>query len=60
MSTLRKYLISHGEWDEQLGEKVTLEVADQVEAAITEIEAQPLPTHDDVAPAMPSPEFPRS
>ena len=46
---LRKYLISRGEWDEQLGEKVTLEVADQVEAAITEIEARPLPTRDDVA-----------
>ena len=45
----RKYLISRGEWDEQLGEKVTLEVADQVEAAITEIEARPLPTRDDVA-----------
>jgi pyruvate/2-oxoglutarate/acetoin dehydrogenase E1 component len=45
----RKYLISRGEWDEQLGEKVALEVADQVEAAITEIEARSLPTRDDVA-----------
>lgn len=45
----RRYLESRGEWDEQLGEKVALEVADQVEAAITEIEARPLPTRDDVA-----------
>jgi 2-oxoisovalerate dehydrogenase E1 component len=45
----RRYLVSRGEWDEQLGEKVALEVADQVEAAITEIEARPLPTRDDVA-----------
>jgi len=45
----RRYLESRGEWDEQLGEKVALEVADQMEAAITEIEARPLPTRDDVA-----------
>lgn len=49
LERFRKYLISRGEWDEQLGEKVALEVADQVEAAITEIEARPLPTRDDVA-----------
>lgn len=45
----RKYLEGRGEWDEQLGEKLALEVADQVEAAITEIEARPLPGRDDIA-----------
>ena len=45
---LQRYLVSRGEWDEQLGEKVALEVADQVEAAITEIEARPAPPRDDV------------
>ena len=45
---LQRYLVSRGEWDEQLGEKVALEVADQVEAAITEIEAKPVPPRDDV------------
>jgi 2-oxoisovalerate dehydrogenase E1 component len=46
---LRRYLEARGEWDEQLGEKVALEVADQMETAITEIEARPLPPRDDVA-----------
>lgn len=45
----RRYLVSLGQWDEQLGEKVALEVADRVEAAITEIEARPLPPRADVA-----------
>jgi 2-oxoisovalerate dehydrogenase E1 component len=45
----RLYLVSRGEWDEQLGEKVALEVADLVETAITEIEARPLPGREDVA-----------
>ena len=44
----RRYLVSRDEWDEQLGEKVALEVADQVEAAIAEIEARALPGRDDV------------
>jgi 2-oxoisovalerate dehydrogenase E1 component len=46
---LRRYLESRGEWDEQVGDKIALEVADQVEAAITEIEARPLPPRDDIA-----------
>lgn len=45
----RKYLERRGEWDERLGEKLALEVADEVEAAITEIEARPLPGRDDIA-----------
>ena len=44
---LRRFLESRGEWDERVGEKVTQETADQVEAAITAIEAEPLPGRDD-------------
>ncbi len=44
---LQRFLADQGAWDEQLGEKVAMEVADQVEAAITEIEARPLPARDD-------------
>lgn len=45
---LRRFLESRGEWDERMGEKVTMEVADSVNAAITAIEAEPLPGRDDV------------
>jgi 2-oxoisovalerate dehydrogenase E1 component len=45
----RLYLVSRGEWDEETGEKIRREVADQVEAAITDIEARPLPERDDIA-----------
>ncbi len=44
---LRRFLESRGEWDEQVGAKIAMEVTERVEAAITEIEAQPLPTRDD-------------
>jgi 2-oxoisovalerate dehydrogenase E1 component len=44
---LRRFLESRGEWDERVGEKVAQETADQVEAAITAIEAEPLPGRDD-------------
>ncbi|HSL26365.1 MAG TPA: thiamine pyrophosphate-dependent enzyme, partial [Acidimicrobiia bacterium] len=46
---LRRYLAERDRWDEQIGEKVAMEVADQVEAAITAIEARPLPSRADVA-----------
>ncbi|MBW3666079.1 MAG: pyruvate dehydrogenase (acetyl-transferring) E1 component subunit alpha [Actinobacteria bacterium] len=44
---LRLFLESRGEWDERTGEKVTMEVADAVSAAIASIEAEPLPDRDD-------------
>ncbi|MEX0698850.1 MAG: pyruvate dehydrogenase (acetyl-transferring) E1 component subunit alpha [Acidimicrobiia bacterium] len=44
---LRRFLEGRGEWDERVGEKVSRETADQVEAAITAIEAEPLPGRDD-------------
>lgn len=44
---LRRFLESRGEWDEQAEEKVAKETSDRVAAAITEIEAQPLPGRDD-------------
>ena len=43
----RHFLEDRGLWDPQVGEKVAMEVADQVDAAITEIEARPLPNRDD-------------
>ncbi|HEU5113151.1 MAG TPA: pyruvate dehydrogenase (acetyl-transferring) E1 component subunit alpha, partial [Acidimicrobiia bacterium] len=44
---LRRFLEERGEWDEQVEEKVAMETSDLVAAAITEIEAQPLPGRDD-------------
>ncbi|MGA7280460.1 MAG: pyruvate dehydrogenase (acetyl-transferring) E1 component subunit alpha [Acidimicrobiia bacterium] len=44
---LRRFLETRGEWDEDAGAKIAMEVTDRVEAAITEIEAQPLPERDD-------------
>ncbi|MDX1468491.1 MAG: pyruvate dehydrogenase (acetyl-transferring) E1 component subunit alpha [Acidimicrobiia bacterium] len=44
---IRLFLEKRGEWDERAGEKVAMEVSDAVEAAITSIEAEPLPTRDD-------------
>jgi 2-oxoisovalerate dehydrogenase E1 component len=44
---LRLFLEGRGEWDERVGEKVTQETADDVEAAITAIESVPLPGRDD-------------
>ncbi len=44
---LRRFLENRGEWDERAGEKVAMEVTDRVDAAITAIEAEPLPGRDD-------------
>ncbi|MEE8406402.1 MAG: thiamine pyrophosphate-dependent enzyme, partial [Acidimicrobiia bacterium] len=44
---LRRFLEGRGEWDERGGEKVAMEIKDSVDAAITAIEAQPLPDRDD-------------
>ncbi len=44
---LRLFLEERGEWDSRVGEKVAMEVADSVNAAITAIEAEPLPQRDD-------------
>jgi 2-oxoisovalerate dehydrogenase E1 component len=44
---LRLFLERRGEWDERAGEKMVREVTDSVNAAITAIEAQPLPGRDD-------------
>jgi 2-oxoisovalerate dehydrogenase E1 component len=44
---LRRFLESRGEWDERGGEKVAMEIKDSVDAAITAIEAEPLPDRDD-------------
>lgn len=47
ITRLERFLSARGEWDEAVGEKVTMETADLVEAAITEIESRPLPARDD-------------
>jgi 2-oxoisovalerate dehydrogenase E1 component len=44
---LRRFLQKRGQWDERAGEKVAMEVADAVSAAITAIEAEPLPIRDE-------------
>lgn len=44
---LRRFLENRGEWDERTGEKVAMEITDAVDAAITAIEAEPLPGRDD-------------
>lgn len=44
---LRRFLENRGEWDERTGEKVAMEISDSVAAAITAIEAEPLPNRDD-------------
>ena len=44
---LRRFLEERDEWDAAVEEKVTMETSDLVAAAITEIEAQPLPERDD-------------
>ncbi|MGB7859750.1 MAG: pyruvate dehydrogenase (acetyl-transferring) E1 component subunit alpha [Acidimicrobiia bacterium] len=43
---LRLFLEARGEWDERVGEKVSMEVKESVDAAITEIEAEPMPERD--------------
>lgn len=44
---IRRFLEKRGEWDDRVGEKVAMEVADLVENAITSIEAEPMPERDD-------------
>ncbi len=44
---LERFLESRDLWDETVAEKVAMETADQVEAAITAIEARPLPGRDE-------------
>lgn len=44
---IQKFLKNRGEWDDRVAEKVAMEVKDLVEAAITSIEAEPLPERDD-------------
>jgi len=43
---LQRFLENRGEWDERVGEKVAEEVTESVSAAITAIEAEPLPKRD--------------
>lgn len=45
---LERFLAARDEWDDAVGEKVAMETADLVEAAITEIEARPDPDRSDV------------
>jgi 2-oxoisovalerate dehydrogenase E1 component len=47
ITRLERFLAERGLWDEHAGEKVAMETADLVEAAITAIEARPLPGRDD-------------
>lgn len=44
---LRRFLEARGEWDERAGEKVAMEITDSVDAAVTSLEAQPMPSRDD-------------
>lgn len=44
---LRRFLEKRGEWDELIGEEIAMEVTDAVNAAITAIEAEPVPGRDD-------------
>ncbi|MFP3915323.1 MAG: pyruvate dehydrogenase (acetyl-transferring) E1 component subunit alpha [Actinomycetota bacterium] len=44
---LERFLEARGEWDEAAGEKVAMETADMVEAAISEIESRALPGRDE-------------
>ncbi len=44
---LRRFLERRDEWDERAEEKIIQEAADEVDAAITAIEAEPLPPRED-------------
>ena len=48
ISRLEKFLADRGEFDDTVREKVAVETADQVNAAIVAIEARPLPARDEV------------
>lgn len=47
IARLERFLEARDEWDEAVGEKVAMETADLVEAAITDIESRPVPDRDD-------------
>jgi 2-oxoisovalerate dehydrogenase E1 component len=44
---LRRFLENRAEWDERVGEKVAMEITDAVDAAVTSLEAEPMPGRDD-------------
>lgn len=44
---LRRFLAHRGEWDERVGEKVEMEIAEAVDAAVASLESEPIPTRDD-------------
>jgi 2-oxoisovalerate dehydrogenase E1 component len=44
---LRRFLENRGEWDERVGEKVAMEITDEVDAAVSSLEAEPMPARDD-------------
>ncbi|HZD22249.1 MAG TPA: pyruvate dehydrogenase (acetyl-transferring) E1 component subunit alpha, partial [Acidimicrobiia bacterium] len=44
---LRLFLLTRGEWDERVGEKVAMEITESVDAAVASLEEQPMPTRDD-------------
>jgi 2-oxoisovalerate dehydrogenase E1 component len=44
---LRRFLERRGEWDQRADEKVAMEVTDLVDAAVTSLEAEPMPARDD-------------
>ncbi len=45
---LRRFLENRGEWDERVGEKVTMEITEAVDAAVASLEAEPMPRRADV------------
>ena len=47
INRLRRFLEKRDEWDERVEEKVAAEVSDNVTAAVTALEAEPLPGRDD-------------
>jgi 2-oxoisovalerate dehydrogenase E1 component len=44
---IRRFLENRGAWDERVGEKVAIEIAEAVDAAVTSLEAEPMPGRDD-------------
>ena len=44
---LRRFLENRGEWDQRVGEKVEMEITEAVDAAVTSLEAEPMPGRDD-------------
>lgn len=44
---LRRFLENRGEWDERVGEKVSMEITEAVDAAVASLESEPLPGRDE-------------